>query len=320
MSRLAVATPLPPRISEPPGAWGPKAWEGLLVALSHVDSLPADACGALVVGGGERPSAGLILVERGRVCWAAASGMRDRLRDILRRHCLAKLDDGELEAFFQRTRDEGKPLGEALERSGLVSAAALRAALVEQTVESLLAIGASLGDCDGSWQLRWVEGPARGYSPRFTFATAEIAASIGARVADETAAALASDHLERIAGTGSAAVAFTAGPLGAPHFFGLRSMLALEVRDLLELADWATAALEASAGFSAINTHALAQSMPAGAVAWQYERQLYAAACPSRESLHRLVVALGNQDLPLVLATRLSVLERIRERTAIPLE
>jgi hypothetical protein len=246
--------------------------------------------------------------------------MRERLRDILRNHCRTPLDDGELESFFQRTRDEGRPLGEALEHAGLVSAADLRAALREQTVESLLALGRSLSVVREPWQLKWVEGPDRGYSPRFTFATADVAAAVGARLVDETAAAIATDHLERLADTGAVVVAFHLDARGVPQFVGLRTMLMLQVSDLLELTDWAVAALDASAGFSAITTHSIAQSAPAGTVAWQYEGQHYAAVCPTRASLHRLVVTLGNQDLPVVIATRLSVLERICERTAIAAE
>ncbi len=254
--------------------------EHLLVALAAVEELPAAATGVLVAGDQERP-AGVILVERNRVCWAAAAGLGRRLRELM---------GGPDES------DEGR-----------------RAALERHTIESLLAIDDAIG---APWPLTWIERPGR-VAPRHAFTAAHLLAAAGAAMLDELDAELVRDHLAGLAGTGCALLAFDARAEGGPAFFGLQTMCWVPVRDLVELASWADAALDASPGFSPVVTHACSRTSDGGTVAWVYENVRYAAICPSTQALRRLVAMLDNRSLAMVLATRLSVLERLRERMAI---
>lgn len=285
----------------------------LLGVMRAVEALPETAAGALLVGDQESPT-GMILVERNRVCWSAAVGMGARLRDLLRSHCSLPIDEGELELLYARCREEQRPLGEALVAGGFVSPDQMRATMKAHTVESLLALDAAFDEDVSELPLSWVERADRGYNPRYTFTAAEVLAAVGARFVDETAQELIADHLQQLAGTGCAAIAFLDDDAAAPLFVGVLPTLWLPTADLIELADWASAALAASAGFSSAVAHACAQRSDGGTVAWIYEGQPFAAVCPTTQSLQRLVSTLDNDSLALVLATKLPVLDRVRGR------
>lgn len=288
----------------------------LITAMGAVESLPLTASGALMVGTREKPI-GTILVESNRVCWIAAAGMSRRLRDILRGHCGIAISEENLDAIYERCRRERRPLGEALVASGLVSSEQMRSAIKQHTVESLLAVDASLvraqqRDVD-AWPLTWIEHAGHGYNPRYTFSATEILAAAGALSLDETTADLVADHLNAIGVAACAAVAFGATQGGTPLFVGARTTLSVSVQHLLELAAWADAALAASNGFSPEVAHSCARSSRGGAVAWRYEGQRCAAICLDGPMLQRVTASLGNLSLSVVLATRIAVLDRVRE-------
>lgn len=253
----------------------------MITALRAVEALPCAASGALVVGDVEHP-AGMIFVERNRVCWAVAGGMRRRLHDLLAGH---------------READEHQ-----------------RAALKQHTVESLLQLEQLFGD--EPWPLSW-QARAAGLNPHFTFSAAELAVAAGVALVDETTAELVEDHLHGLIGTGCSLCSFLVEDDGHACFLAVGGSLPLPLDDLCDLADWAGAALEASPGFSSAMTHAAAASADGGTVAWIYEGQRCAAICPNGQALRRLVTTLDNGSLAMVLATRHSVLKRVRERTAL---
>jgi hypothetical protein len=282
--------------------------------MERVEAAPPLSSGALLVGRREKP-AGMILVERNRVCWAAAAGMRARMRDILRSHLRRPLSDGELEALYQTCREADRPLGEVLVARDLVAPEHMRAAMKQHTVESLLSLDRVWGGRSEGWPLTWVDRSERTYNPSYTFTAAEVLGALGARLVDPLTAELITLHLEELQVAGCAVAAF-AGE--RPDLvIGAQTGLRLAVHDLADLASWASAALDASPGFSPAMAHAWAQSADGGAVAWRFERQVCAAICLDRASLARLVIALDNRSLALVLATRLSVLDRVRERMAL---
>ena len=289
----------------------------LLAAMCVVEALPASARGALLVGPNEG-TVGTILVEANRVCWSAAVGMVGRLRDILRSHCEDAHHEAELEAVYSRCRRDSKPLTEALELSGLVSPAHMRAAIKQHTVESLLAVDAAVASlCGGralEWPMQWIDHAGHGYNPRYTFGPVEVVEAAGVQRLDQTEAELMTDHLDSLIEQDSALLSFSFQPDGTPLFVGTASCLPLELRDVLELTAWADAALGASAGFSPEVAHACTRTADGGAVAWRYQGRSCAALCMDRESLQRLTASLGNQSLAMVLATKAVVLDRVRER------
>ncbi len=309
------ATPSTPSFPPMRGA----TYARLQAVMKAVESLPSDTSGALLVGAGDRP-VGTILVESNRVCWAAAAGMSRRLRDLLRRRCGASISESMLDAIYARCRLERQPLGEALVATGLVSTEDMRATIKQHTVESLVTLDAALlratNDAVRDWPMTWVAHAGCGYNPAYTFSVTEILVAAGALSQDEMTAELVADHLQMLAGEGVAAIAFYgAGDLaGDPVLVASSTSVAMPVRELIELATWADAALAASTGFSPEVAHACARAANGGAVAWRFERQPCAALCIDGAALQRLTASLGNRSLSVVLATRMALLDRVNVR------
>src|SRR5215510_12230073 len=111
--------------------------------MRAVESLPRNARGALMVETRDE-AIGTILVEANRVCWGAAPGMGRRFRDILLSHCADSVQQSELEAACQRCRRDSQPLIETLVNDGWMSAAHVRAAIKQHTIESLLTVDATV--------------------------------------------------------------------------------------------------------------------------------------------------------------------------------
>lgn len=138
---------------------------------AFVDDLGAWAVGELVVNGADGPR-GTVFVERGRICWAAARGLAPRLTELL--GARAALTPTEMEALFLACKQQRIPLGEHLVARGVLDPTELRAALLQHTIESLRHL------CTAESRGKWCPRVGNGYSPRFTFATSELLAEIGA--------------------------------------------------------------------------------------------------------------------------------------------
>jgi hypothetical protein len=164
-----------------------------LRVLSAVEELPSDATGALVYGPNGHMS-GVVLVEAGRVCWAAGPGLRQRLTDLLKEACSPPMSAAEIENTFQECRQRGQPLGEALVQHGRLSPLRLRAALLQHTAESLSA--------PTLWRTppHFVPHRARGYASAFTFRPVELLSFASAAALGEAAAAHAQLRLLELAG------------------------------------------------------------------------------------------------------------------------
>lgn len=170
-----------------------------LRVLSRVEALADDATGALVFGHGASMS-GVVLVENGRVCWAAATGLRQRLTDLLREACAPRPSAVELEALFLECRERSQPIGEALVTRGVLAPAALRSALLHHSAESL-----SAADC-WTGPHRFVAHRARGYHSAFTFLPVELLTYASAVARGVAVAHSAQHRLSTLAGARSAAV------------------------------------------------------------------------------------------------------------------
>jgi hypothetical protein len=164
------------------------------------------------------------------------------------------------------------------------------------------------------WPLTWVDRARRDYNARFTFSAGELVAAVGARVLDPTSAELVDEHLDGATRAGAAVVAFLRD--ASPFLVATQSPVWLSLDDLFDLSSWAAAALDASSGFSPVVAHAVAHSAEAGAVAWTYEGLSCAALALGGPALRRLVARLEAEGAPLVLATKLPVLDRVRDRAA----
>jgi hypothetical protein len=140
-----------------------------LQLLSHVESLPHGATGALSFG-----DDGVILIEKKRVCWALASDMKRRLTDLLCQQQEPPLPRALLDELFRRCKSESKPLGEALVAGGYLSEPQLRAALLRHTCEAIVRLAQSNTTTPTHFEPHTKDG----YDPRFVFSTPELLASL----------------------------------------------------------------------------------------------------------------------------------------------
>lgn len=142
-----------------------QAWSRLIDALVRVEDIAPSDSGLLSFG--TAPRNGGILVEKGRICWAAAPGMQQRLRDLLQAFAVDRGVD--LDRIYERCRAEGRLLGQTLVEEGWITAGELETALRRHSAESLIAL------CSDEEELTsWISRGGNGYSPRFTFRPVDV--------------------------------------------------------------------------------------------------------------------------------------------------
>jgi len=245
------------------------------------------------------------------VCWAAATGRSARLRDLLRQHAERALDDAELDEVFARCRDEQRSLGAVLVERELVSDHGLRAALKQHTVESLLA------QCDGSDRaITWVPHRRHGYRARFTFPPIELLAAAGAELYPNEAA-IAGRPIELALPAAQTAASFAIGDNDEAVAVRVASTAVIPVRDLLELGNWAAAALAVCNGFSpAVMARAVDRLTGSAALGWRSARRVvHAAVIEDPAALSGAIAELARRGHAAVLSSRLPVFDRPSEPT-----
>jgi hypothetical protein len=272
----------------------------LVDLLAAVDDRPPTEAGAFVIDGDDLGSVhGTVFVENGRVCWAAAAGRSGRLRDLLHCNSARPIEDVELDDAFAECRGTRRPLCELLAERGLIGDDGLRAALKQHTIESLIA------QCDGSDRpVIWVPHRRRGYHARFTFSPIELLAAAGAQLypTESAGADLGLAALPAAQTAGSFAIGDEDEPIAV-----WTTGSAWRVRDLLELGDWAAAALAVCNGFSpAVLERAVAGMTGATAVGWRSTRRLvHAAVIDEQTALASIVAELADRRLPAVVSSRI---------------
>lgn len=199
--------------------------------LSHAD------VGELVVTRGEEVVGGLY-VECGRICWVAAKGRGRHLSDLLA--VAAGVAPSALARHFDRCRDSKVPLGEDLVARGIVTADALRSALLLHSAECLQVLCGP--DVSAHWQPR-----SRGYNSKFTFSTTELISRTHALRWPAVAAAADSvlrRHFRAEAGDWGAAFV-RCRERGAPLSIAVIGAFPEKVLDLANDAEVSASALEA---------------------------------------------------------------------------
>lgn len=184
--------------------------------------------------------AGEVLTAGGRICFAAADGLRQRVGDLLRHQRNPPLPRRFMTEAVARCRREEIPLGEALLATEQIRPDGLRAALMEQTTEAIARLGSAR--VEGTVVTPLAQVPHDG---SFCFTPAEILAHLGAR-ADMAAAVVAKKTLrEMLADTGGWGAACLAADLA-----GERVPVAVErsvpVATMVEGLGWASEALTAA--------------------------------------------------------------------------
>jgi hypothetical protein len=223
----------------------------VLPLIEGIESLSTSSTGAFVFGSPGRP-VGTILIEQGRICWAAAAKLGYRLTDILR----------------------------SLVANGLLSSDGLRDALRQHTAEAILCLS------QGGEEPSWVSHRRQRYDARFTFSPAEVLASAGAACLPELAEHARREVLATLRPE-SSAVAFTWVGLSAALFpiCEVRSQ-ALSARETVELGLWATRMLELPLMHRSVPKLVVTFGAKGDAlVAWISEGIVYVVICQNPSSL-----------------------------------
>lgn len=265
--------------------------------LAAVEARSETESGALVVHAPDGP-VGCIFAEHGRVCWAAAARQGRRLRDLIRRYSTKPIPAADFERIVLACRAEGRPFGETLVDLGLCSAEAMRDALHQHTIDSLIDLCAS-----AAGDVSWVHHRRRGYRAAFTMTPLELLASVCAHDADSEELEAATIGLADVAPPDAVGVSLVvrAGRASVVH---AQRTERLDVRAVDAMGEWAIAAFEASAGFGpGIVARIVECAEEPVAIAWRSSRHvLHVAITEGRAPLEALVATLARRGLAAVLS------------------
>ncbi len=273
------------------------------IILSEVERLDPEVSGAFVVDIAD-VSVGTVFVEKNQVCWAAYTGLRRRLRDLLREHLMQSLTTLDLELQYQESAKHGRRLGEDLVARDVVKAEAMRRALKEHTIESLLALPQAQGE-----HIEWVPHRNQGYQPRFTFTPCELLLAVNARLYSIEAAgvemslAIIDADESRGDARGASFVTGDDGGLLAVHSVG-----GFTIAELEDLGVWAEAAFSVTRGFSReVMQRAIANATSEVSIAWRTSRaQTHTAVVSPGPCLTRLMAKIESGAFPAVVSRRAS--------------
>jgi hypothetical protein len=229
---------------------------------------------------GDDRHGGVVLFDDGRVCWAAVPGAGRRLADLVCAH--AAVSRREVAAARAECLARGVPFGDALVERKLVDAAGLRALLLRQTSETLVALAEH--DTDPVW----VPHRGAGYRSRFRFTLPEIAASTTATgLAIDIAAAR--DELAAVVAGAGVGAAFDVDVDGAPLAFAVRGEL--DYDEVSALGDWVTGVASRWPSDS-FPDFIVASTGNGGLVAWATGGHLFGARFPEMWGLIRALAYL----------------------------
>jgi hypothetical protein len=233
---------------------------------------------------------GVILVDGGRICWARARDMRERLTDILCQDPRRPLARALVEEAFRRGKEGGIPLGESLVASGLVSEDGLRSALARYNAEALACLAKAR-----TQPTRFSMHGGR-YDPRFSFSTTELLAALG-RPSDPARAARASQYLEEVRVEDAFGVAFVRDAESAsPAVIAVDRGCPLRVAETLEIGSWLNGLFDVTILFDPKTALISASwSGSSGVVAWRMGDISYAAICSSRPASALLLNQLASR-------------------------
>jgi len=259
----------------------------VLRLLAFVDDLPFGATGVLDFG-----EQGLILLESRKICWAVARCMRLRLTDILRNQSTPPLPREAVEEIYRRCKGNGKPIGEALVTSGLVTEAGLRVALFKHNGEAIAHLAGS-----GMAPNGFVSHTRTGYDPKFSFSPGEVLAMLGSL--DDPARALAAQiELGNTLVPDSFGAAFVRSSTSAGALIiAVDRACDLPVSDLLEVCNWTAGLFDVAHTFDPEASLALATwGGHLALVAWRSKDVTYLGLCASRAAAARLVSRLESSS------------------------
>jgi hypothetical protein len=262
---------------------GASVMGGAAQLLEQVESLPADASGALLYG-----AEGVVLVESRRVCWSAAAGMTRRFNKLLLQQRSPPLEESYVQRVLRECQHTGKRLGEALLASGHITEDGLRAALFNHVVESIARIAQSEVRCEG-----FTPHAGQGYDPRFEFSTAEIFIALGAR-RDRALATAARQRLASSLSADARGLAFVRDASG-PVAIAAEGSPVFRVPEIIDLCTWAMGVFDVASVIDEDVRIATGTSGSSdGVVTWRLADSQFVAVCTNRAASALLVSRLND--------------------------
>lgn len=248
-------------------------WAALADALLQIERLSLDDSGLLEFGIEQR---GGIFVEKGRICWVAASGLGRRLRHLILAH--SRIDEVELDRVCEQCRRQNGLLGQTLVAQGLLEPAELEVALRQHSTESLIELSRA------PLPTRFRSHAGRGYAPRFTFRPVELLLdTVGACFPELRAKARR--ELEALATPGIQAAAFVFDP-DRECLLPVVELGQRAIEDLRALGRWASSMPLASLELAVAPSLTLATTEKGDSVVvWWGAGILYTVICDDRASL-----------------------------------
>ncbi len=266
----------------------PALYDGVLRLLGFIDQLAPGANGALRFG-----ELGVVLISAKKVCGAVSNAMRLRLTDILCNQSAPPLPRAAVERVYRDCRSTGRPLGETLVASGLVSANGLRAALLKHNGEALFHLARA-----GTSPDSFVELTRADYDPKFAFSPPELLALLGALNEPARAAAAQLVLCETLVAESSGVAFVRSNAAANPVVIAVASGCELPVLDIAELCRWACRAFDLAQRFDAHTSAARATwGNQAVLVSWQHDEVGYLAFCSSRAAAARILSQVSQRAL-----------------------
>jgi hypothetical protein len=198
--------------------------------LRSIDEVHAGQSGRFSFGNDQE---GVILMQEGRVCWAASPAMTSRL--IHRLTSAGEYNERELRLLFHECRQSGKPFGQTLVERGIVTLPVLRGALLKHTAEAM----AGLARCPAS--PRWIPASIDGYDVTLTFTTAELLTQAADVWWGPLAVAARAELELALSGRNVVGLAFLPIAAAAEAIIpvGVRGADTMRVREILAIGNWA---------------------------------------------------------------------------------
>ena len=262
-------------------------WARLIGTLARVEDVADHEAGLLAFGS----DSGSIFVERGRICWAAAHGKRQRLRDILR--TLVEHRDVDFDRIYERCRKQGSHLGQTLVDEGWVTPVELETALRRHSAESMIELCTHEAP-EPTWNTRKGGGS---YSARFTFRPVDVLLDVVAlHVPELQAEAQTTLGSISVSGTCGAAFCFDDSyEIAVP----VATSGALDVHALWNLGRWAMTIPGATRELGTQPRYTLSCTATGATTAvWWRGELLFAVRCPDRYSAAQIVSRLDREDAP----------------------
>jgi hypothetical protein len=255
-------------------------WTRVIDVLVRVEDVPADDSGLLSFGGDQ--AGGGILVERGRICWAAAPGLQRRLKDLL--ITSAARTDIDFDRIYERCRTNGSLLGQTLVDEGWISSHELEQALRRHTAESLIELSR------GGDTMVWTSRGSRGYSPRFTFRPVDLLLEVVTIAMPQLqhAARLELAKVERADRRGAAFCSDIDYEVAVP----IATFGDMPMHELLSLGRWAMLVPLVTRELGTTPSFTLSATATGDTIAvWWRGPVLYAVACDDRSSVAALTAS-----------------------------